>query len=219
VPDITGNGSFLPENFSRLFDSGRHCFRCPMLEIVSVFVRKTDAFKGLGAQCAPQVNNITQYSFSLVFCLFSRNVIAPKADEFPEKRDVISDNTRTLIQTPDASQALINLKDKSKMKVVQTDLSNVADDIGQPVANPETTTQKPATISNVKIKIKRKDDSDQVYPKLTPDGNLVPRQRIIHVDLKGAPPKVAFFREFFKFVAQLGATGKCTPMPFIYLRS
>jgi len=45
------------------------------------------------------------------------------------------------------------------------------------------------------------------YPILTADKRFIPSRRIVHIDLKGAPPKLHFFKGFFEFIAQLGATG------------
>uniref|UniRef100_A0A1I7TM51 beta-N-acetylhexosaminidase n=1 Tax=Caenorhabditis tropicalis TaxID=1561998 RepID=A0A1I7TM51_9PELO len=45
------------------------------------------------------------------------------------------------------------------------------------------------------------------YPKLTPDGKLIPQRRIIHLDLKGAAYKPEYFTELFAFLNRLQATG------------
>lgn len=45
------------------------------------------------------------------------------------------------------------------------------------------------------------------YPILTPDSKFVPSRRIVHLDLKGAAPKVDYFEKFFELIANLGATG------------
>lgn len=45
------------------------------------------------------------------------------------------------------------------------------------------------------------------YPILNQEGSFIPSRRIVHLDLKGAPPKAHFFKEFFRYIAQLGATG------------
>ncbi|CAL2036506.1 unnamed protein product [Caenorhabditis brenneri] len=45
------------------------------------------------------------------------------------------------------------------------------------------------------------------YPKLTPDGKLIPQRRIIHLDLKGAAYKPEYFTELFAFFNRLKATG------------
>ncbi|KAK9890873.1 hypothetical protein WA026_012217 [Henosepilachna vigintioctopunctata] len=40
------------------------------------------------------------------------------------------------------------------------------------------------------------------------DKNLyIPKKRIVHLDLKGAPPLISYFRRFFPFIRNLGATG------------
>uniref|UniRef100_A0A915HN12 beta-N-acetylhexosaminidase n=1 Tax=Romanomermis culicivorax TaxID=13658 RepID=A0A915HN12_ROMCU len=45
------------------------------------------------------------------------------------------------------------------------------------------------------------------YPILTPDNKFIPSRRIVHLDLKGAAPKVDYFEKFFDLIANLGATG------------
>lgn len=67
----------------------------------------------------------------------------------------------------------------------------------------EKVTQK-QTLNNNESKRKLKVEP---YPILK-SGNFVPTRRIVHVDLKGAPPLVHFFESFFTFIAKLGATGK-----------
>lgn len=46
----------------------------------------------------------------------------------------------------------------------------------------------------------------QVYPNARKQ-IYVPPQRIIHFDLKGAPPKVSYMKQVFALVKKLGATG------------
>lgn len=57
-------------------------------------------------------------------------------------------------------------------------------------------------LSNYKASVPLADQSS-----LASNVVYVPAQRLIHLDLKGAPPKVQFIKEFFKYVKNLGATG------------
>uniref|UniRef100_A0A914CX36 beta-N-acetylhexosaminidase n=1 Tax=Acrobeloides nanus TaxID=290746 RepID=A0A914CX36_9BILA len=45
------------------------------------------------------------------------------------------------------------------------------------------------------------------YPKLSPSGKFIPIRRIVHLDLKGAPYKPAFYTELFAFFKRLNFTG------------
>lgn len=69
----------------------------------------------------------------------------------------------------------------------------------KPSRQPHHTTAKPRT-ENVEI-------NGEKYPKLSPDGNLIPQRRIVHLDLKGAPYKPEFFTELFAFFNRIQATG------------
>ena len=43
-------------------------------------------------------------------------------------------------------------------------------------------------------------------PVVTLD-SYIPKQRLVHFDLKGAPPKVSYIKKVIKLSKQLGATG------------
>lgn len=45
------------------------------------------------------------------------------------------------------------------------------------------------------------------YVNLNAEKPYVPKQRIVHFDLKGAPPRVAFFKRVFPLIKGMGATG------------
>mgnify|MGYP005985321175 FL=1 len=45
------------------------------------------------------------------------------------------------------------------------------------------------------------------YVVLNAERPYIPRKRIVHLDLKGAPPLISFFRKFFPLIRNLGATG------------
>lgn len=45
-----------------------------------------------------------------------------------------------------------------------------------------------------------------VYP-IVVNGKFVPNRRIVHLDLKGAPPQLYYFEKFFAMIQKLGATG------------
>lgn len=45
------------------------------------------------------------------------------------------------------------------------------------------------------------------YVNLDVQSPYIPKQRIVHFDLKGAAPKVGFFRRVFTLIKNLGATG------------
>ena len=61
--------------------------------------------------------------------------------------------------------------------------------------------------------IVRIDDKQKLIDKLpnpketTTDGLLASLQRIVHIDLKGAPPKASYFEKFIPFLKQNGAHG------------
>lgn len=53
----------------------------------------------------------------------------------------------------------------------------------------------------------KNEEKQQNYPILTQDKRFIPTRRIVHMDLKGAHPKVHFFKELFQFIVTLGGTG------------
>ena len=51
------------------------------------------------------------------------------------------------------------------------------------------------------------DDEDSAISDLNPDGTrYLPRRRVVHIDLKGAPPKVSYLKSLFPLVKRAGAT-------------
>lgn len=44
-------------------------------------------------------------------------------------------------------------------------------------------------------------------PYVNMDKPYIPKKRIVHLDLKGAPPLVTFFKKFFPMIRTMGATG------------
>lgn len=86
------------------------------------------------------------------------------------------------------------------------------------------------TKDNVKVeKVTEKSVNQEVYETEQQLGipfvNLdirnpyIPKKRIVHLDLKGAPPKVGFLKKFFPMVKNMGATGlllgKNTPINYL----
>lgn len=49
--------------------------------------------------------------------------------------------------------------------------------------------------------------SNVIYPGLDPKINYIPPQRLIHLDLKGAPPKVSYLKKVLTLSREMGATG------------
>lgn len=49
--------------------------------------------------------------------------------------------------------------------------------------------------------------SNVIYPGLDPKINYIPPQRLVHLDLKGAPPKVAYLKKVLSISREMGATG------------
>ncbi|RZC42360.1 hexosaminidase D [Asbolus verrucosus] len=45
------------------------------------------------------------------------------------------------------------------------------------------------------------------YVNLNANNPYIPKKRIVHLDLKGAPPLISFFKKFFPLIRNMGATG------------
>lgn len=45
------------------------------------------------------------------------------------------------------------------------------------------------------------------YVNLDGKNPYVPKQRIVHLDLKGAPPLISYFKQIFPLIKNMGATG------------
>lgn len=60
-------------------------------------------------------------------------------------------------------------------------------------------------MKNQKNHIQRKNKYTNVYT--TKNGHKFKGEKIVHLDLKGAPPKMSYYRKIFPLLAQLGATG------------
>ncbi|XP_057668899.1 hexosaminidase D-like [Diorhabda carinulata] len=45
------------------------------------------------------------------------------------------------------------------------------------------------------------------FVNIDPKNPYIPKKRIVHLDLKGAPPLISYFRRFFPLIQSMGATG------------
>lgn len=45
------------------------------------------------------------------------------------------------------------------------------------------------------------------YVNLNLDNPYIPKQRIVHIDLKGAPMQIGYYKKVFPMIKNMGATG------------
>jgi len=70
----------------------------------------------------------------------------------------------------------------------------------------------------LKLHMKRTNKKSQAFSYSSSNEQqrkFLPPRRIVHLDLKGAHPKVQFLQAFFPFIAKLGATGRCLKILYI----
>lgn len=80
-------------------------------------------------------------------------------------------------------------------------------DVTSPTRNVKWATKKITTQQKTTKPAQNIIINGEKYPKLTPDGKLIPQRRIVHLDLKGAPYKPQYFTELFAYFNRIQATG------------
>lgn len=117
--------------------------------------------------------------------------------------------------TPQAAELLQT--DKSNVKFLEAYNKKLASiDKGKLELNMELSKREQPTRDEIARKIAEsnhivdKETEQQLgipYVNLNTKNPYVPKQRIVHFDLKGAPPMISFYKKVFPLIKTMGATG------------